>query len=62
MALLHEAMDEKKLDVRLVERGLARGQLTPDEVQASLKKLPDDADNAEYIAIETLIQQEETKH
>jgi hypothetical protein len=54
MTLLHEAVDAKKMDVRLVERNMLRGVLTQDDVEKNLKKLPDDAANAEYISIESL--------
>ena len=54
MTLLHEAVDEKKLDVRLVERNLNRGSVTADEFEKAVKKLPDDIENAEYVSIETL--------
>ena len=55
MTLLHEAVDAKKMDVRLVERNVLRGVLNADDVEKNLKKLPDDAANAEYIAIESLM-------
>lgn len=55
MTLLHEAVDAKKVDVRLIERNLARGVITNDDVEKTLKKLPDDGDNAEYVSIESLM-------
>ena len=55
MTLLHEAVEAKKLDVRLVERNLARGVITNDDVEKALKKLPDDGDNADTISIESLM-------
>jgi hypothetical protein len=55
MTLLHEAVDAKKIDVRLIERNLARGVITTDDVEKNLKKLPDDSDNAQYISIESLM-------
>jgi hypothetical protein len=55
MTLLHEAVDEKKLDVRLIERNLNRGSVTPAEVQKSIEALPDDEDNAEYVSVEELM-------
>lgn len=54
MTLLHEAVDVKKLDVRMVERNVARGVISAEEVDKAVKKLPDDADNAEYVSLETL--------
>jgi hypothetical protein len=55
MTLLHEAVDAKKMDVRLVERNINRGVMSAEEVEKNLKKLPDDSENAEYIAIESLM-------
>jgi hypothetical protein len=54
MALLHEAVDKKKLDVRLLERNMARGVVTAAEVDQSIKALPDDAENAVYVSIEAI--------
>jgi hypothetical protein len=54
MSLLHESVDSKKLDVRMVERNTARGVIKADDLDKSLKSLPDDADNAEWISLETL--------
>jgi hypothetical protein len=54
MALLHDSVDSKKLDVRLVERNIARGVITLDEVQKALATLPDDSDHAEWVEIESL--------
>lgn len=55
MSLLHEAVEEKKFDVRMIERNLIRGKIEADDVAKTAKKLPDDAENAEYIAIESLM-------
>lgn len=55
MALLHEASEEKKLDIRMIERNLSRGLLSQDEVEKQAKKLPDDGDNAQWINPETLV-------
>ena len=54
MTLLHEAVDTKKLDVRTIERNLARGVVSAAEVDQSIKQLPDDAENAEYVSIQSL--------
>ena len=56
MALLHEAVESKKMDVRIVERNLDRGVVSSQEVEKALKSLPDDAANADYIEIESLIE------
>ena len=60
MALLNEAVDAKKLDVRLVERNINRGVISQDDLEKSLKKLSDDSENAEWISIETLVQGPDT--
>lgn len=60
MTLLHEAVDFKKLDTRVVERNVDRGVLNPKELEKSLKDLPDDSENAEYISIEALASETET--
>jgi len=46
MALLHEATDQKKLDVRVLERNVDRGVIAAKDVEKQLKELPDDAANA----------------
>lgn len=55
MALLHEAVEKKKMDVRMVERNVARGLVQASEVEAAVKALPDDGENAEYVSIESLM-------
>ena len=54
MTLLHESVETKKLDVRVVEKNVSRGVISSKEVDDTLKKLPDDADNADWIAIDSL--------
>ena len=54
MTLLNEAVLAKKNDVRMVERNIARGVTAQADVDAYVKSLPDDAANAEYIAIDSL--------
>lgn len=54
MTLLHESVETKKLDTRMIERNVARGVISQDDVEKALKKLPDDAANADWISIETL--------
>lgn len=54
MALLHDAVDSKKLDVRMIERNIARGVVTAEDYDKSLKKLPDDEANAEWVSIDSL--------
>jgi hypothetical protein len=60
MALLHESVEFKMLDVRLIERNVARGVLTQDQVAKAQEQLPDDADNAEWVSIDSLSDEGET--
>lgn len=55
MTLLHKAFEDKKFDVRLVEKNISRGFVSVDDVQQSLEELPDDAENAEYISLDVLL-------
>lgn len=55
MTLLYEAVDQKKFDTRLVERNLARGVVTHAESQQNIQSLPDDAANAEFISVESIM-------
>jgi hypothetical protein len=54
MTLLFESVDFKKLDVRMTERNVARGVLTRAELDAAVKMLPDDGENAEWVSIDSL--------
>ncbi len=54
MTLLHEAAEFKKMDTRVVERHLDRGVLQSKDLDKALKELPDDADNAEYVSIQSI--------
>ncbi len=54
MTLLYDAIEEKKVDIRNLEKNLTRGSLAADELQKFVKQLPDDAANAEWISIESL--------
>ena len=58
MTLLHEAVEAKKMDVRMVERNLSRGIIQSDDVEKNLKKLPDDSDNAATISTEALMNED----
>ncbi len=58
MTLLHEAFDAKNFDVRLVERNQTRNVVTSEDVEKAVKKLPDDAANAEWVSIEDLAKAE----
>ena len=54
MTLLHDAILEKKLDTRLVEKNLGTGILTPSDHENHLKGLPDDSANADWTNLEDL--------
>ena len=54
MALLHESVSSKKLDVRLVERNIARGVVTAEEHLRTVSQLPDDSENAVWVSIDSL--------
>ncbi|MFZ9595254.1 MAG: hypothetical protein ACO3A2_04165 [Bdellovibrionia bacterium] len=53
MALLHDAVDLKRLDVRLIEKNIARGVIKKEDVEKALHALPDDAENADWISLES---------
>lgn len=54
MTLLHDAVDEKKFDVRISERHLARGVIKSEDFLKNISVLPDDAQNAEWVSVEYL--------
>jgi hypothetical protein len=58
MPLLHDSTNEKKFDVRMVERNLTRGQVSHDEIEKVLKALPDDSANAITVTDADLEKQE----
>ncbi len=47
-------MNEKKLDPRVLERNVSRGVIRAEDAQKSLKELPDDAANADFVSIDEL--------
>ncbi len=53
MALLHEAVKDKKFDTRVVERNVAKGVVTTEDVRKAVDALPDDSENAQYVAIDS---------
>lgn len=59
MTLLHEAVDFKKMDTRMVERNIARGIIAAEDVEKAAKKLPDDAENAEYVSVESFLTEDD---
>lgn len=54
MTLLHEAVDAKKFDVRMVERNVTRGVVSSEDAAKISKQLPDDADNGEWVSLESI--------
>ena len=46
-------MDDQVVDKRIVERNIQKGLLTRDALEKHLAKLPDVADNAEYVSVES---------
>lgn len=52
MKLLEEAIQELKLDTRMVERNLRNQSVTAQEVDKHMNSLPDDAANAVAVDIE----------
>ena len=55
MTLLHDAVDAKKFDVRMIQRSIACLDLSASsDVEKVQKQLPDDAENADYTSIDTL--------
>lgn len=61
MVLLHEAVEAKKLDVRLVSRNLDRGVIRAEDVEKAMKNLPDEAENADWVNIEALAAEDDGK-
>jgi nitrogen regulatory protein PII len=57
MSLLHEAISEKKFDVRMLEKNLVRNVVSDKEVKTFIDQLPDDAENANFISLEEVAEQ-----
>lgn len=62
MTLLHDAVEAKKFDVRVVERNLTRGLITTDELDKAGKKLTDDAEGGDWVSIDSLMKDDEGSH
>jgi hypothetical protein len=62
MTLLHDAVEAKKLDTRVVERNQNRGMISADDVEKAVKKLPDDADAGDWVSIDSLMKDDEGSH
>ena len=57
MSLLHDSINNKKFDVRMLEKNLVRGSVTDKEAKAHMDSLPDDAENASYINLDEIEEQ-----
>ncbi len=56
MALLSEAVKEKKFDIRMIKRSTSSGLVTQDEMNKNSLTLKDDSENADYTNIDTLFE------
>ena len=54
MSLLHESIQNKKFDTRMVEKNLNRGSVTDKEVKSFVETLPDDTENAAFTSLDEL--------
>ncbi|NDG84131.1 MAG: hypothetical protein EBX52_03720 [Proteobacteria bacterium] len=57
MSLLHDSINEKKFDVRMIEKNLVRKVVTDKEAKTFVEELPDDAANAEFISLDAIAEQ-----
>ena len=57
MSLLHEAIQEKKFDTRMLEKNLVRNVISDKEVKTAIEKLPDDSENALFTNLDELADQ-----
>ncbi len=55
MSLLHEAVEQKKFDSRVLQRNIERGNLRQEDLDQFVKGLPDDAADAMYVSIDSLV-------
>jgi hypothetical protein len=55
MTLLSDATEQKKYDTRVIERNVQRGITKAEDHEKFQKELADDADNAEYVNVDTLV-------
>lgn len=54
MSLLHESIDKKKFDTRVVDKNLVRSVITDAEYKQFIAKLPDDSENVQYVGVEEI--------
>lgn len=56
MSLLNESIQDKKFDVRMIDKNLFRNVIADKDLKTHLEKLQDDSENAQYVSIEELDQ------
>ncbi|OFZ69764.1 MAG: hypothetical protein A3K03_13515 [Bdellovibrionales bacterium RIFOXYD1_FULL_44_7] len=61
MTLLQKAVEEKKFDSRIVERNVERGVLRAEDVNQFTNDLPDETENADWVTLESLINDDSGK-
>lgn len=54
MSLLHDSIQNKKFDTRMLEKNLTRGAATDKEYKSYIESLPDDSENADYASLDDL--------
>ncbi len=59
--LLHEANIDKRFDTRVIERNINRNLVQADDYNKSVQMLEDDAENADYIAIDEFLTDSESR-
>lgn len=53
-SLLKDGIDEKKFDVRMIEKNIFRNVITEKEVKQVVETLPDDSENAAFISLDDI--------
>lgn len=56
MALLSQALKDKEVDIRMIQRGLNKGFVSLDEVEKMTKRLQDETESAEFTNLETFME------
>lgn len=54
MSLLHDSIQSKKFDTRMLEKNLVRGNATDKEYKSHVESLPDDSENADFSSLDDL--------
>lgn len=57
MALLSDALKEKRFDVRMTERSLNKGTIESAELDKFVKSLPDDAEQGEMMDLDAMFEE-----